>query len=138
MDFQEIQDKLFAIAYEQSRNPFQERKSNILGFVRKYASVIVDSDKIGEIKLLAQPIMETGIKRLAVRVDMNTAETLSRGMECLTEGLGIVGAERFISVVLREQADYTKWRQEHYDSMDDGEIERDMDQFAQNHPKAFE
>jgi len=69
---------------------------------------------------------------------MNTAETLTRGMRCLTQGLGIVEAERFISLVFREQADYTAWRQQYFDSMSDTEIEKDISEFARKHPKAFE
>jgi len=34
------------------------------------------------------------------------------GMKVLSETLGIVDAERFIAIVLREQFDYTKWRQD--------------------------
>jgi len=34
-------------------------------------------------------------------------ELMSRGMECLTETLGVVEAERFISLVIRERFDYT-------------------------------
>ncbi|MBQ9512404.1 MAG: hypothetical protein IJR58_04355 [Lachnospiraceae bacterium] len=67
----------------------------------------------------------------------NTAETLTRGMKCLTDGLGIVETERFISIVLREQADYTKWRQQYYDDLSDDEIEYDITNFTQNHPKSF-
>ena len=54
----------FAIAYEQGKNPFQERRANILNFIRKYANKIVDSDKLDEIRELAEPIMQTGIKRV--------------------------------------------------------------------------
>ena len=39
----------------------------------------------------------------------NTAEILNRGMECLRTQLGIIEAETFISIVIREQFDYTKW-----------------------------
>ena len=68
----------------------------------------------------------------------NTAETLTQGMKCLTEGLGIVEAERFISTILREQTDYTKWRQQYFDDMSDDEIEEDIANFTQKHPKSFE
>ena len=54
----------FVIAYEQSRNPFQERRENILAFIKQHAGIIVDTDKLDEIRELAGPIMETGIKRL--------------------------------------------------------------------------
>ena len=34
------------------------------------------------------------------------------GMKILSEKLGIVDAERFISLIIREKFDYTKWREE--------------------------
>ena len=68
----------------------------------------------------------------------NTAETLTQGMRCLTEGLGVLETERFISIVLREQTDYTEWRQQYFDSLRDDEIENDMIRFAREHPKSFE
>jgi hypothetical protein len=34
------------------------------------------------------------------------------GMKVLSETLGVVEAERFITIILREQFDYTKWRQD--------------------------
>jgi len=34
------------------------------------------------------------------------------GMKILSEKLGIVDAERFISLISRENFDYTKWREE--------------------------
>jgi len=34
------------------------------------------------------------------------------GMRVLSETLGVVEAERFIAIILREQFDYTKWRQD--------------------------
>ena len=45
----------------------------------------------------------------------NTAEIMEKGMTCLVERLGVVDAEHFISVVLRERFDYTKWQREHFD-----------------------
>ena len=54
----------FAVAYEQSKNPYQERRDSIVDFIKQYGNEIVDSDKIEEIEELAQPIIETGIKTL--------------------------------------------------------------------------
>ena len=68
----------------------------------------------------------------------NTAEILQRGMECLQRNIGEVETEYFISVLLREQIDYTKWRQQYYDSISDEELEKDIEQYAKEHPKAFE
>ena len=33
-----------------------------------------------------------------------------KGMDILSESLGLVDAERFISLILREPFDYTEWR----------------------------
>ena len=42
----------------------------------------------------------------------NNTLLLNRGMECLTENLGLVEAERFISLLSSERFDYTEWRKE--------------------------
>ena len=42
--------------------------------------------------------------------ETNTAEIMDRGMNCLLEQLGVIETERFISVIIREKFDYTKWR----------------------------
>jgi hypothetical protein len=42
---------------------------------------------------------------------MTEAQLRIDGMQALNDRLGIVEAERFISVLLREKFDYTEWRQ---------------------------
>lgn len=42
------------------------------------------------------------------------SEIKMQGMALLTKGLGIVEAERFISLIQREPFDYTKWRKEQW------------------------
>ena len=42
---------------------------------------------------------------------MTEAQLRIDGMKALNDRLGIVEAERFISVLLREKFDYTEWRQ---------------------------
>lgn len=44
-----------------------------------------------------------------------------QGMNLLTQGLGIVEAERFISLIQREPFDYTHWRKTQWneESVDD-------------------
>ena len=42
----------------------------------------------------------------------NTVDILNRGMECLTESMGVVEAEQFISIIIRERFDYTKWQRQ--------------------------
>jgi hypothetical protein len=37
---------------------------------------------------------------------------LCKGMECLTENLGLVEAEKFITLIHNESFDYTIWRRD--------------------------
>jgi hypothetical protein len=46
----------------------------------------------------------------------------SDGMRVLAEKLGIVEAERFITLVLREPFDYTEWQRGLYGNMDVKEL----------------
>ena len=64
----------------------------------------------------------------------STAEVMKRGMQCLTDGLGIVEAEQFISIIIREQMDYTKWQRQYFDAMAPGEFGRQASEYAKEHP----
>jgi hypothetical protein len=44
----------------------------------------------------------------------STAVILNDGMNCLLEKLGVLETEIFISPILREPFDYTRWQKEHY------------------------
>ena len=43
---------------------------------------------------------------------MNSAVLLDKGIQCLMDNLGLVEAERFISLIHAEQFDYTEWRRD--------------------------
>ena len=43
---------------------------------------------------------------------MNNTVLLNTGMKHLSDKLGLVEAERFISLILREPFDYTQWRKD--------------------------
>ncbi|HIU57045.1 MAG TPA: hypothetical protein IAA61_04425 [Candidatus Ornithomonoglobus merdipullorum] len=64
----------------------------------------------------------------------NTIEIMDAGLSCLVEKLGIVGAEQFISVIKRENFDYTAWQRSYFDEMDDGEFMTAAAEYAENHP----
>lgn len=64
----------------------------------------------------------------------STVELMNKGMACLTEHMGIVDAEQFISVILRERFDYTKWQRSHFDNKTPEEISREAVEFDQTHP----
>lgn len=65
---------------------------------------------------------------------MNATDIKNKGMKCLVEQMGVVEAEMFISIMLREQFDYTKWQREYYDAMEPGTFMRDAADYAQAHP----
>lgn len=44
----------------------------------------------------------------------STSEIMDLGIKCLIEKLGTIETERFISILIREKSDYTKWRQHYF------------------------
>ena len=61
-------------------------------------------------------------------------ELVAKGMDILVRELGIIEAERFISIVIRERFDYTKWQRDHYDKIPDKELRQNMIEFCKAHP----
>jgi hypothetical protein len=66
----------------------------------------------------------------------STVEIMNKGMQCLLENLGVVEAEQFVSVIIKEQFDYTKWQREYFDNMSPEEIDVAVKQYVERH--AFE
>ena len=64
----------------------------------------------------------------------STIEIMNKGMKCLTDHMGVVEAEQFISVIIRERFDYTKWQQEFFDPKKPEEISREAAEFERSHP----
>ena len=64
----------------------------------------------------------------------STAEIMNRGMKCLTEQMGIVEAEQFISAIIREKFDYTKWQREYFDTKTPEEISDEASSFERIQP----
>ena len=67
-------------------------------------------------------------------MNVTTSEIMRKGMECLTQQMGIVEAEQFISVIIREKFDYTKWQRGYFDRKTPEEISREASDFEQAHP----
>ena len=65
---------------------------------------------------------------------VSMTEVMNRGMMCLIEKMGIVEAERFISIIIREKFDYTKWQREYFDAKTPEEISNEASQFEKAHP----
>ncbi len=67
-------------------------------------------------------------------VEKIASEIMNRGMKCLTEQMGIINAEHFISVIIREKFDYTKWQREYFDAKTAEEISAEVSNFESTHP----
>ena len=52
------------------------------------------------------------------------------GMTILLEKLGMVDAERFISLIIREPFDYTKWRTNLFDGIDVVELAQKANDYS--------
>ena len=64
----------------------------------------------------------------------NSAEIMERGMSCLLKQLGVVETEKFISVIIRERFDYTKWRRSFFGDARIEEINKEAAAYAHEHP----
>jgi len=65
----------------------------------------------------------------------NSTVLLDKGMRCLTSELGLVEAERFISLLLREPFDYTEWRKDNlFVGMSLDEIIDEADKYCKENP----
>ena len=65
----------------------------------------------------------------------NTAAIMHKGINCLLEKLGSLDTEIFISNLLREPFDYTKWRKDNlYNDLSLQELNQKAAQFAKEHP----
>ena len=67
-------------------------------------------------------------------MDRTNAELLSFGMKCLTDCLGGIEAERFISIIIRERFDYTKWQREYFDKKTPEMISQEAEAYEVAHP----
>lgn len=65
---------------------------------------------------------------------ISTVEIMNRGMKCLTEQMGIIEAEQFISTIIREKFDYTKWQREYFDAKTPEEISSEASCFEAEQP----
>lgn len=64
----------------------------------------------------------------------NTNEVMDMGMRCLVEGLGIIEAEHFISVIIKEKFDYTKWQRDFFDGISPDALHDAAVRYAKEHP----
>ena len=56
----------------------------------------------------------------------NTTTIMNDGISCLIERFGIIETEIFISQLIREPFDYTKWQKQHYANMSVSELNKNL------------
>ena len=61
-------------------------------------------------------------------------EIMNKGMKCLIEQMGIIEAEQFISIIIREKFDYTKWQRDYFDAKTPETISEEAFLFESSHP----
>ncbi len=66
--------------------------------------------------------------------NVSTAEIMDIGIKCLIDNLGTVDAELFISTMLREKRDYTKWRRKYFADIDSDSFLEEAVEYGKNHP----
>ena len=60
-------------------------------------------------------------------------EIMNKGINCLIQQMGIVETEKFISIINREQFDYTKWQRHLFENMTLEELNEAAD-FSKSNP----
>ena len=66
----------------------------------------------------------------------NAVKVLDQGFTCLVDNLGVIDAEYFISLIKRDDFDYTVWQREYFDKMESGEFGSKASVYANSHPYA--
>lgn len=65
---------------------------------------------------------------------VSNTEIIKQGMSCLLEKLGTVGTEQFISVIMQENFDYTKWQQQRFDDISSDEFQKNALEYTAENP----
>lgn len=64
----------------------------------------------------------------------NAVDILDQGFACLVDHMGVIKAEYFISLIKRDDFDYTVWQREYFDKMESGEFAAKASAYADSHP----
>ena len=65
----------------------------------------------------------------------SSAILLNKGMKCLIDNLGEVDAERFITQIIREPFDYTKWQRDMFSGKSVEEIFEEAEEYCEKNPR---
>lgn len=64
----------------------------------------------------------------------NSIQILDQGFACLVENMGVIDTEYFISLIKRDDFDYTVWQREYFDKMKAGELAEKASDYANRNP----
>lgn len=64
----------------------------------------------------------------------NAVEILDQGFACLVDHMGVIDEEYFISLIKRDDFDYTVWQREYFDQLKVGEFAAKVSAYANSHP----
>lgn len=64
----------------------------------------------------------------------NTAEIMNKGVNILLKNMGALETEQFISVIIRERFDYTKWQREFFENVSSDEFYNAAAEYDKAHP----
>lgn len=67
---------------------------------------------------------------------VNAIDILDQGFACLVDNMGVIDAEYFISLIKRDDFDYTVWQREYFDSFKSGEFAAKASAYADSNPYA--
>ena len=65
---------------------------------------------------------------------VNAIDILDQGFACLVDDMGVIDAEYFISLIKRDDFDYTVWQREYFDRLKSGEFVAEASAYADSHP----
>lgn len=65
---------------------------------------------------------------------VNAIEILDQGFACLVDNMGVIDAEYFISLIKRDDFDYTVLQREYFDRSKSGEFAAKASAYADSHP----
>ncbi len=71
---------------------------------------------------------------MTTTTNTSTTDIMDMGINCLLKNLGAIETERFISVLLREKSDYTKWRQRYFADVTSDEFHEAAVAYAKANP----
>ena len=64
----------------------------------------------------------------------SSVEIMNQGVSCLTEKLGVVDMELFVSTMMRERFDYTKWQRQNFEGIEPDDFHEAAIAYAKTHP----